>query len=129
MPRDAVVAPVLVLPRRANDQLLHLTLEPRSARTLTSLRAREFTGDQLAVPGQDRVRPGDRRDLGENLCDPGDDQSRRARLARRPRASLGLSAGHSGCGFRWPDIRSGPAAFAQKMYRNASGTAMLTVDN
>jgi hypothetical protein len=66
--RDPVVAPVPILARHANDQLLHLALEPRSARTLTSLRAREFTGDQLAVPGQDRVRPGDGCDLGENLA-------------------------------------------------------------
>jgi hypothetical protein len=60
---------------------------------------------QLAVQGQDRVRPADgpRREP----CDPGDDQSRRTWLARRPRASVGLSAGVSGCGFRWPDIRSG----------------------
>src|SRR5262249_18298697 len=46
----------------------HLALEPRSARTWTRLRAREFTGDQLAVPGQDRVRPGDGCDLGKNLA-------------------------------------------------------------
>jgi hypothetical protein len=49
--RDPVVAPVPVLARHTNDQLLHLALEPRSARTLTSLRAGEFTGDQPAVPG------------------------------------------------------------------------------
>jgi hypothetical protein len=66
--RDPVVAPVPVLARYANDQLLHLALEPRSAGTLTTLRAREFTGDQLAVPGQDRGRPGDGCDLGENLA-------------------------------------------------------------
>ena len=66
--RDPVVALVPVLTHHANDQLLHLALEPRSARTLTSLRARAFTGDQLAVPGQDRVRPGDGCDLGKNLA-------------------------------------------------------------
>jgi hypothetical protein len=49
--RDPIVAPVPVLARRANDQLVHRALEPRSARTLTSRRAREFTGDELAVPG------------------------------------------------------------------------------
>jgi hypothetical protein len=31
-------------------------------------------------------------------------------LARHPRASIDLSAGPSGCGFRRPDIRSAPAA-------------------
>jgi hypothetical protein len=66
--RDPVVAPAPVFARQANDQLLDLALEPRSARTLTSLRAREFTGDQLAVQGHDRVRPGDGCDLGENLA-------------------------------------------------------------
>jgi hypothetical protein len=30
-----------------NDRLLHLAFEPRPARTLTSLRAIEFTGDRL----------------------------------------------------------------------------------
>jgi hypothetical protein len=43
----------------------------------------------------------------------GDDQSRRVWLARRPRgASVDLSIGPSGSGFRRPDIRSAPAALA-----------------
>jgi hypothetical protein len=35
-----------------------LSLDPRSARALKGLRAVEFASDQLAVPGQDGVRPG-----------------------------------------------------------------------
>jgi hypothetical protein len=35
---------------------------------LTGLRAIEFAGDQLAVPGQDGVRPGHSCDLAENLA-------------------------------------------------------------
>jgi hypothetical protein len=48
--------------------LFHLALDPWSARALTGLRAIEFAGDQLAVPGQDGVRPGDGCDLGKNLA-------------------------------------------------------------
>src|SRR6516165_5605993 len=43
-------------------------------------------------------------------CDPLDDRSRRAWLARRPRASAALSTEPSGCDFPRPDIRSAPAA-------------------
>src|SRR5580700_611828 len=66
--RNPVIAPVPVLARHANDQLLHLALDPRPTRAMTSLRAIEFASDQLAVPGQDSVRPGDGCDLGENLA-------------------------------------------------------------
>src|SRR6266436_4001681 len=48
--------------------VLHFALDPWSARTLTSLRAVEFAGDQLTVPGQDGVRPGDACHLGESLA-------------------------------------------------------------
>src|SRR2546421_10657767 len=67
-PRNPVIAPVPVLARHANDQLLDLSLDPRSARALTGLRAIEFAGDQLAVPGQDGVRPGHTCDLAENFA-------------------------------------------------------------
>jgi hypothetical protein len=40
------------------DQLLDLSLDPRPVRASSGLRAIEFTGDQLAVPGQDGVRRG-----------------------------------------------------------------------
>jgi hypothetical protein len=62
---NPVIAPVPVLARHANDQLLDLSLDPRPARALTGLRAIEFAGDQLAVPGQDGVRPGHSCDLSE----------------------------------------------------------------
>src|SRR5580692_381804 len=65
---NPVIAPVPVLARHANDQLLHLALDPRSTRATTNLRAIEFAGDQLAVPSQDSVRPGDGCYLGENLA-------------------------------------------------------------
>ena len=67
-PRNPVIAPVPVLARQANDQLLDHSPDPRSARALTGLRAIEFAGDQLAVPGQDGVRPGHSCDLAENLA-------------------------------------------------------------
>src|SRR5207248_2400790 len=44
------------------------SLDPWSARALTGLRAIAFAGDQLAVPGQDGVRPGHSCDLAENLA-------------------------------------------------------------
>jgi hypothetical protein len=53
--RNPVIAPVPVLARHANDQLLHLALDPRSTRAMTNLRAIEFASDQLAVPGQDNA--------------------------------------------------------------------------
>src|SRR6516225_10219374 len=65
---DTVITPVMVLLRHANDQLLNLSLDPRPARASTRLRAIEFAGNQLAVPGQDRVRPGHSRHLGESLA-------------------------------------------------------------
>src|SRR5580700_3117558 len=46
---NPVIAPVAVLARHANDQLLDLSLDPRSAWALMGLRAIEFAGDQLAV--------------------------------------------------------------------------------
>ena len=65
---NPVIAPVPVLARHANDQLLDLLLDPRSARALTGLRAIEFAGDELAVPGQDSVRSGYIRHLAENFA-------------------------------------------------------------
>jgi hypothetical protein len=65
---NPVIAPVPVLARHANDQLLDLALDPRSTRAMTNLRAIEFAGDQLAVPSQGSVRPGDGCYLGENLA-------------------------------------------------------------
>jgi hypothetical protein len=73
--RDPVVAPVLVLARRANDQLLHLALEPRSARTLTSLCGRPACGTRPgSCPAGRRLRP--RREpfatqAMTNLAEPG----------------------------------------------------------
>src|SRR5258707_14030400 len=67
-PRNPVIAPVTVLPRHANDQLLNFSLDPRPAGASTSFRAIEFAGHQLAVPGQDGVRPGDIGHLAENLA-------------------------------------------------------------
>jgi hypothetical protein len=40
----------------ANDQLLDLSLDPRSARASTRLRAIEFAGDKLAIPAQASMR-------------------------------------------------------------------------
>src|SRR5262249_42972151 len=68
-PRNPVITPVTVLLGHANDQLLNLSLDPRSSEASTSLRTIEFAGDQLAVPGQDGVRS--RRRIGhlaENLA-------------------------------------------------------------
>src|ERR1700747_3321364 len=67
-PQNPVKPEAPFFARHANDQLLHLALDPRSTRAMTNLRAIEFAGDQLAVPGQDSVRPGDGCDLGENLA-------------------------------------------------------------
>src|SRR6266568_8177706 len=67
-PHDPVITPVMVLLRHANDQLLNLALDPRPARASTRLRAIEFAGNQLAVPGQDSVRPSHSRHLGESLA-------------------------------------------------------------
>ena len=65
---DLTQRSVPVLARDPIDQLLHLAPDPQSARALTRLRAIEFAGDQLAVPGQNRVRPGDGCDRGENFA-------------------------------------------------------------
>jgi hypothetical protein len=67
-PRNPVIAPITVLLGHANDQLLDLALDPRSARAATGFRAIEFAGDELAVPGQNRVRPGHIGHLAENLA-------------------------------------------------------------
>jgi hypothetical protein len=85
-PSDPVITPIAVLLGHANDELLALPLDPRSARAATGFRAIELAGDKLAVPSQDGIRPRHSCDLGEEHCGPGDDQSRRACLARRPRA-------------------------------------------
>jgi hypothetical protein len=49
--------PETVLVGHANDQLLDFSLNPGPARTSASLRAIEFAGHELAVPGQDGLRP------------------------------------------------------------------------
>src|SRR5207245_10159436 len=46
----------------------NLALDPRPAGASTSLRAIEFAGDEVAVPSQDGVRPGDIGHLAENLA-------------------------------------------------------------
>src|SRR5947199_9057208 len=65
-PRNPVIAPVTVLPRHANDQLLNFSLDPRPAGASTSFRAIEFAGNEVAVPGQDGVRPGEA--CGASAC-------------------------------------------------------------
>src|SRR5258708_26257648 len=55
-PGNSIVAPITVLLGHAHDQLLDLSADPRSANASTSLRAIEFAGHEVAVPGQDRVR-------------------------------------------------------------------------
>jgi hypothetical protein len=67
-PGDPVIAPVTVLLGHANDQLLNLCLDSRSARAATGLGAIEFAGDELAVPGQDGVWPGYIGHLGKSLA-------------------------------------------------------------
>ncbi len=66
--RNPVITPVTVLLGHANDQLLDLSLDPRSAGASTGLRAIEFAGDQLAVPSQDGVRLRHTGHLAENLA-------------------------------------------------------------
>src|SRR5438876_9339346 len=56
-PHDPVITPVMVLLGHANDQLLNLWLDLRRAGAATGLRTIEFARHQLAVPGQDSVRP------------------------------------------------------------------------
>src|SRR5882757_3825971 len=93
-PDDTVITPVIVLLRHAYDQLLNLSLDPRPAGASTRLRAIEFSGNQLAVPGQDSVRPGHSRHLGENLAAQSmADLSQRSALGVRqlqPPLQLGL---------------------------------------
>ena len=67
-PRNPVKAPVSVLAGHANDQLLNLSLDPRSAWASTGLRAIEFAGYMLAIPAQDRVRPGYGGNVGKDLA-------------------------------------------------------------
>src|SRR5262249_6865168 len=67
-PRNPVITPVTVLLGHANDQLLNLSLDPRSSEASTSLRTIEFAGDQLAVPGQDGVRSRRIGHLAENVA-------------------------------------------------------------
>jgi hypothetical protein len=66
-PRNPVVTPITVLRGHANDQLLDLSLDPR----LPGLRRAVEPSNLRAtssVPGQDGVRPGYIRHLGENLA-------------------------------------------------------------
>src|SRR5215475_5661960 len=67
-PSDPVIAPGAVLLGHANDELLDLAPDPRSAWAATGFRAIELAGDKLAVPAQAGVWPGHRCDLGENLA-------------------------------------------------------------
>src|SRR5215475_14570325 len=57
-PHNPTITPVTVLLGHANDQLLNLSLDPRPAGASTRLRAIEFVGHELAVPGQDGLRSG-----------------------------------------------------------------------
>src|SRR5882757_1872254 len=66
--RDPVIAPVLVLPGHTNDQLLDLSLDSRSARASTRLRAIELAGDKLTIPAQDSVRSRSGGDVGKDLA-------------------------------------------------------------
>jgi hypothetical protein len=108
-PYNPVIAPILVLLGHADDQLLDLAADPRPTRASTSLRAIEFAGHHLAVPGQDGVWSGHVRHLGENLA-------AQAMTDLPQRGSLGVAElqppfqpGASGCDFQRPDIRSAPA--------------------
>ena len=67
-PRNPVIAPIPVLLGHACDQLLDSSLDPRPAGASTGLRAIEFAGDKLAIPGQDGVRPGHIGHFAENLA-------------------------------------------------------------
>src|ERR1022692_2706707 len=155
---NPVIAPVPVLARHANDQLLDLSLDPRSARASTGLRAIEFAGDQLAVPSQDGVRPGHSCDLAENLAAQAmTDLTERGSLGVRelqPPFQLGFQDAVFGGQIFVPrqqllvyrpgdigqdarPIHNGPLAqssaaassIAPKLYRTASGNAILAMDN
>jgi hypothetical protein len=65
---DPVIAPIMVLLGHADDQLLDLSTDPRPSGATAGFRAIEFAGNQLAVPGQNRIRPGHSRHLGEGLA-------------------------------------------------------------
>src|SRR5262245_64886587 len=67
-PSHPVIAPGAVLLGHANDELLDLAPDPRSAWAATGFRAIELAGDKLAIPAQDSVWPRHRCDLGENLA-------------------------------------------------------------
>ena len=85
---NSVIAPVRFSWAIRNDQLLDLAANPRSTRIATGLAAIEFTGDKLAVPGQDRVRSRHSRDLGKGLAaQPMADLAEGGALGR-PRASV-----------------------------------------
>jgi hypothetical protein len=66
--RNPIITPVTVLLCHADDQLLDLSLDPKPAGASTGLRTIEFPGHQLAVPGQDGVRPSYIGHLAENLA-------------------------------------------------------------
>src|SRR5206468_7100524 len=64
---DPVIAPITVILGHTDDQLLDLSTDPRPSGAAAGLRAIEFAGHQLAVPGQDSVRSGHSRHLGVGL--------------------------------------------------------------
>jgi hypothetical protein len=103
-PRNPVIAPVPVLAGHANDQLLDLTLDPRSARASTGLRSIEFAGDKLAIPAQDGVRSGYSGDVGENLA-------AQAMTDLAERASLGVRELQPTCQLRLDDAVLGGQIF------------------
>ena len=67
-PSDPVKTPMTVLLGQANDELLDLAPDPRSAWAATGFRAIELAGDKLAVPGQDSIGPRHSCDLGEGFA-------------------------------------------------------------
>src|SRR5436190_1309987 len=67
-PSNPVIAPVPVLLGDANDQLLDLAREPRSARAAAGFRAIKLVGNQLTVPGQDSVGPRYSCNFGQGLA-------------------------------------------------------------
>jgi hypothetical protein len=67
-PSDPGITPITVLLGDANDELLDLAPDSRSARAATGFRAIELAGDKLAVPGHDSIRPRHSCDLGEGFA-------------------------------------------------------------
>ena len=67
----------------ANDELLDLAPDPRSAWAATGFRAIELAGDKLAVPGQDSIRP-------RHCCDLGEGFAAQAMTNLAERGSLGV---------------------------------------